>query len=868
MNRTYDINQPVKKVLIKAYCRENKNRNLLLFTSITLTIIILFCSISIIYGKLQIDTLNNIRSDGMTVSTYLENGTQNSLLQLKHLSYVKETGIEKKAGKLIKDQQTYSTCVMLDDNAYENIILPALVDVQGTYPQQANEIMLSTKTLNYLGIENYKLGMKISLDFYWNDIFCTTLTGTQDFILSGYYVDLQNTMTEYSASYISEKRLQDASIELFPCRILIDIDKPYLEGTQIESLLYKNLTLSYGQQIVSFNSASYRAIEGIIGGYSAAIIFCFVVLLVLFLFVYNILYISMDKDVRQYGLLKVLGTSNKQIKKIINAQLFQICFTGSILSIIFSNIIMGIIYPQVINKIYPDMNKKYVNNLFLILVCLIVSIIVFFASNISLKKMLKLSPIQAVKYENINTTLKANNKYKLRTYKKKSFGIPKKIEPIWQIAWGNITRSKKKFILTVFSLALGGELALASTVIANGTDLMNQLQKNPDFQISLTQEACKTLIETSQEISKMVMFNDSMITQITNTTNMDTDNILKTEGFFPIVNKQGNESLRILNLNQQNDPLIIIQKLNNNELEEFKTYITKNNITVDWDTFVQYNGVFILHNHLIPQYCNKMTTDYMGHNIGVYDLIPSGTDISNYTPFQLINCGYIDIADNNFPELNFLWNKENTIYFIVSNDTFNILSNHLTKQTFQISFHVQKSKEPEIKNKLKQWIQTTNMEFQSKGYSSKLNLLSIECNSDTIASNHNYIIITRFIMWTISIILIFIGIINYFNTMITDIIIRKREFTIMESIGLTKKQLRYMLTLEGFFYCFIIIGLWGTIGSGILYLIGLYMQSKLSYFIFRYPLELLITIIIALILICILIPYNVYKINKKQKNKQ
>lgn len=467
MNRTYDINQPVKKVLIKAYCRENKNRNLLLFTSITLTIIILFCSISIIYGKLQIDTLNNIRSDGMTVSTYLENGTQNSLLQLKHLSYVKETGIEKKAGKLIKDQQTYSTCVMLDDNAYENIILPALVDVQGTYPQQANEIMLSTKTLNYLGIENYKLGMKISLDFYWNDIFCTTLTGTQDFILSGYYVDLQNTMTEYSASYISEKRLQDASIELFPCRILIDIDKPYLEGTQIESLLYKNLTLSYGQQIVSFNSASYRAIEGIIGGYSAAIIFCFVVLLVLFLFVYNILYISMDKDVRQYGLLKVLGTSNKQIKKIINAQLFQICFTGSILSIIFSNIIMGIIYPQVINKIYPDMNKKYVNNLFLILVCLIVSIIVFFASNISLKKMLKLSPIQAVKYENINTTLKANNKYKLRTYKKKSFGIPKKIEPIWQIAWGNITRSKKKFILTVFSLALGGELALASTVIAN-----------------------------------------------------------------------------------------------------------------------------------------------------------------------------------------------------------------------------------------------------------------------------------------------------------------------------------------------------------------------------------------------------------------
>ncbi len=419
--------------------------------------------------------------------------------------------------------------------------------------------------------------------------------------------------------------------------------------------------------------------------------------------------------------------------------------------------------------------------------------------------------------------------------------------------------------MTVFSLTLGGEIAFASSVIINGTDLMNQLQKNPDFQISLTQEACKTLIETSKEISKMILFNDSMITQLTNTVDINTNNISKTEGFFPIINKQGNESLRIFNLTQQNDPLIIIQKLNNNELEELKTYVTKNKITVDWDTFVQYNGIFILHNHLIPEYSNKIAADYIGHNIGVYDLVPVGTNMSNYTPFQLINCGYIDIANNDFPELNFLWNKENTIYLIVSNDTFNTLSNHLTRQTFQISFHVQKNKEPEIKNKIKQWIQATNMEFQSKGYSPKLNLLSVECNSDIIATNRNYIIITRFIMYTISIFLIFIGIINYFNIMITNIIMRKQEFTIMESIGLTKKQLQYMLMLEGLFYCFIIIGLWGTIGSGILYLLGIYMQSKLSYFIFRYPLELFIGISIILIAICILIPYNMYRINNKQK---
>ena len=122
MNTTYNINQPIKKVLIKAYCHENKKRNLLLFISITLTIIILFCTVSMLYGKLQIDTLNNIRSDGMSVSTYIENGTQICVLQLNHLPYVKKIGIEKKAGKLIKNQQTYSTCVVLDISAYENMI--------------------------------------------------------------------------------------------------------------------------------------------------------------------------------------------------------------------------------------------------------------------------------------------------------------------------------------------------------------------------------------------------------------------------------------------------------------------------------------------------------------------------------------------------------------------------------------------------------------------------------------------------------------------------------------------------------------------------------------------------------------------------
>lgn len=65
------------------------------------------------------------------------------------------------------------------------MIRPAFTNVVGTYPEKENEIMLSTKTLQYLGIKNPEVGMEIELDFYWNDIFNTSGTGMQNFYFLG-----------------------------------------------------------------------------------------------------------------------------------------------------------------------------------------------------------------------------------------------------------------------------------------------------------------------------------------------------------------------------------------------------------------------------------------------------------------------------------------------------------------------------------------------------------------------------------------------------------------------------------------------------------------------------------------------------------
>lgn len=208
--KDYDYHRPAEKVLLDSYRKQNRNKNRLLFLAVALTVGAIFCMISFAYGKIQVDIQKHIRTDGMTVSTYLENGTEEMAGQLHTLSYIAETGKEKFAGKLFDQMIKYCDCVVADETAFETMLCPAYTQIVGTYPKQENEIMLSTKTLAYLGISEPKVGMELKLDFYWNDLFQTKGTGQQTFQLSGYFTEYQNQGASSSIAFLSEKKLKES----------------------------------------------------------------------------------------------------------------------------------------------------------------------------------------------------------------------------------------------------------------------------------------------------------------------------------------------------------------------------------------------------------------------------------------------------------------------------------------------------------------------------------------------------------------------------------------------------------------------------------------------------------------------------------
>ena len=77
---------------------------------------------------------------------------------------------------------------------------------------------------------------------------------------------------------------------------------------------------------------------------------------------------------------------------------------------------------------------------------------------------------------------------------------------------------------------------------------------------------------------------------------------------------------------------------------------------------------------------------------------------------------------------------------------------------------------------------------------------SLKCMQDTLKMIEMSIAFTKSACYTFLIILGIIGFMNMANTLITNILTRKREFGIMQAIGMSNRQLNQMLQLEGLIF--------------------------------------------------------------------
>ena len=187
-----------------------------------------------------------------------------------------------------------------------------------------------------------------------------------------------------------------------------------------------------------------------------------VLLLILFtgyLIIYNVFKISVTNDIRFYGLLKTIGTTGRQLKRIIRYQALALSLAGIPVGLLLGWLVGAGLTPAVIGRLNGVTNVVSVNPVLFAASALFALVTVLLSCRKPGRMAAKVSPVEAVRYtEGSKTRRKAG--------KRAGKGVS-----LLSMAWANLGRNRGKTVVTVLSLCLAVVLLTMTVTFAKGFDM-------------------------------------------------------------------------------------------------------------------------------------------------------------------------------------------------------------------------------------------------------------------------------------------------------------------------------------------------------------------------------------------------------------
>ena len=475
-------NKKVIQDLAKTTYKANKKRNLLTIVAIFLTTFLLCTVISVGLSYWDTVSLRQRRMQGMDYDIELTEPRDDQVSTIRKMNNVRYAGISVKCGiasKYKNKELDKLKFYWLDDICWKQQTIPALDYYKGNYPAKENEIMLSQSALRSMGIENPKVGMELPFIYQTLAENSENNDTAKSFILSGWFLDY----TSVDKGYVSDKFYQSTGVlqtDLTQGTLKISLKNPlYSEKDIIEMQNQINLS---GNQIIE---ADYDTISNFIKTMMGLLILLVLVFMSGYLFIYNTLYISVNRDIRYFGQLKTIGTTSVQIRKMIYKQMLWNAMIGIPLGLVCSSIVGKIIIPQLLHSLNSTIAISEVGTISL-WVFIIATIFSLTTTMISSQKPVKIamncSPIEAMKYIGA-TSIKNKNK-------KRTGG------DIGSMVKMNLFRDKKQFVIIMCSLSLAVSLCLIINVVIYANNAKNILNHSFDYDIRLLNQ---TLLSDNEE---------------------------------------------------------------------------------------------------------------------------------------------------------------------------------------------------------------------------------------------------------------------------------------------------------------------------------------------------------------------------------
>lgn len=456
-----DNKKTVRQLAGRDY-RGNKKRNLFILLAIIMTsfLITTVCSLGGSYWRNITNrslTMHGILYDIMLQGPQLhqaELARNNEKITAAGLS-VACAAISEYNGKKMDIRLSWA-----EDEHWQKQCVPAFDFVEGAYPQNENELILSTRTLRQMGIDTPTVGME--LEVMWKTLPENTETvdkkGT--FYLSGYYRDKTTETRGYvSQSFYKNSGADPTDITLGT--LYMSLKNPIYSPGDIDEL-NEALELSADQII----SADRYLLYSFIKMAAALILLLMLIILSGYLFIYNILYISITKDVKHYGQMKVLGMTDVQMRRYVWWQvLWNLCIglpVGLGLGALVSTVIVPLIM-EASASAYGVQDAIVFHPAVLLTAAIFSGAAVCFGSRKPIRLAGKLSPVEATRFTGGGKGI----------HKRHTHGGGK----ISGMALWNVFRNKGQAVAVLISLVLVMTAFLVVSSIISGMDTKNILDR-------------------------------------------------------------------------------------------------------------------------------------------------------------------------------------------------------------------------------------------------------------------------------------------------------------------------------------------------------------------------------------------------------
>lgn len=657
--------------------------------------------------------------------------------------------------------------------------------ISGRFAENDSELVISNH-INTNGGASYKIGDIITLKYgerviegvntlanneYYEEE-TLNIVGEKTYTIVG-IVERSN-FEDYSASGYSTFTLdmndKDGTVNVF---VMFNNKKKIIK--QSEDLAKK---LGYDNAI-SYNSTLLALYgESTYGNIMKSMITMIVIMLSLvsigcIVVIYNSFAISVMERKKEFGLLSSIGATKKQLSYTVFFEALIEGIIGIILGICGAYIGIGTVI-LIINNLIGDilvLKLNLVTNIVFIIIPVIFMILVIFISAlVPSRRAAKVSPIEAIRQ---NDDIKINKK-KIKTGKlvNKLFGIE------GEIALKNIKRNKKKYRVTIVSLFISIVLFISFSSYMNYTiDTASSVMGEVPYDYQISYFGDDNDIDALDKISEIIKSNDVKEYISYSASNLSIiGNYTYSDEYLDFYKSAyGDDGIKALtNLKYQYISIYILDDISYNKYKEligldkdsvillnkFKGVSYGNNKRVNYDIPVINNGDINIkicnfddndEDVDTTKYCNKKIDNIFVTNKS-FDLIE---EFSYMSDFKLIvnKKLYDNISDSG---------THYTQFNIISDNTDNI--DKLTKELDKYD---------------------------------NVNYTNVK---ESMKQANNMILVIKILMYGFIGLVTLIGVTSVFNTISTSMALRKREFAVLRSIGLTRKGFNKILFFESLFF--------------------------------------------------------------------